>query len=110
MADIRLIEVHSLASFVADEMVARSWTCVDVARKMPGEYGQNVAEINFFLAIDPSEILVDDHLINSLSAAFGLSTTFFRNLHQKWVDHPDVREPFDCPEELLDGLTFPAHH
>lgn len=102
-------EYPPLAAHVADEMEARNWTCVDVAKRMPGDYGHNVGVMNFFLAIDPEKLLITDELISGLSEAFEVSEQFFRNLHSTWLDNPDCRSAFNCPEHLLDGLVFPSN-
>ena len=102
-----VMEAHPLASFVADEMLARDWTCVDVAQRMGGDYSINVGVMNFFLVIDPTKLVITDDLINGLSAAFGISEGFFERLHKMWLDNPDHRVTFDCPEILLGGIEFP---
>jgi len=98
----------SLASYVADEMFERNWTCVDVARAMGGEYKIDVATVNIFLVISPEKILVTDSLIDGLAKSFGVSSEFLKSLHQTWMDHPENRENFECPDDLLDGLVFPS--
>lgn len=102
-------EVWPLASYLAEEMQARDWTCVDVAQRMGGDYRMDIGVINFFLVVPPEKLVVDLKLIAALAQAFGMSPGYLHNLHQFWIDNPLGRQPFECPEELLDGLIFPEN-
>lgn len=110
LADFAVMEAHSLASHLADEMIARNWKATDVASRMPGDYGINVGVINFLLVVQAEQVLITDGLVSDLSVAFGVSQTFIRNIHKQWLENPSQRVRFDCPEDLLDGLTFPTKH
>lgn len=101
--------VWPLAAFLAEEMQTRKWTCVDVAQRMGGQYDLDVGVINFVLAIEPEKMKVDFDLIRRLALAFDVTPSFLHGLHQQWVDNPDGREPFECPDELFDGLVFPGN-
>lgn len=103
-------EVFSLAEMLADEMEARGWTCVDVARRMPGDYAINVLIINFTLAITDEKLLLSDDTAEAFATAFGVSAEYIKNIHQMWGRWPDRRSPFECPEHLLDGMIFPTEH
>ena len=98
------VMVFSLAEYLADEMQARRWTAVDVAKRMPGDYGLNVLIVNFTLAITDEKLLMTDDLAEGFADAFNVSPDLFHNLHQKWVDHPEARQPFKCPDHLFTGL------
>lgn len=104
------VQVFSLAEHLADEMQARGWTCVDVARRMPGDYAVNVGIINFTLAITEEKITLCDETAEALAAAFDVSAESLKTIHQMWDQWPDRRSPFECPEHLLDGFTFPTEH
>lgn len=103
------VEYWPLASFIADEMIAREWKSTDVARRMPGDYQSNIVMINLVLCVQSDQMLITFEDIRSFATAFGISPAFFANLHNGWLQNPDRREPFECPEALLDGLSFPQN-
>jgi hypothetical protein len=100
------IEVWPLASYIADEMQARGWTAVDVANRMSGDYPHNVCEVNLMLAVQ-SDNMILDNLIPRVALAFGVSPEYFHALHRGWLRNPSARQPFTCPEGILDGMIFP---
>lgn len=99
--------VWPLASYLADEMEARQWTAVDVASRMAGDYPRNIILVNLILSIQHDNMIIEDEVFDNLGSAFGLTATMLKNLHRYWIDCPKSREPFKCPEHLLDGLVFP---
>lgn len=103
------LEVYPLAQLIAEEMQERDWTAVDVAKRMVGDYGMNIGIVNLVLCVHRDDMRLDD-CIDNLALAFDVSAEMFRSLHQKWLDNPNARQPFECPEHLLDGLVFPAHN
>ncbi|MBG6211361.1 plasmid maintenance system antidote protein VapI [Labrenzia sp. EL_126] len=106
---IKPASVWPLASFLADEMTARDWTCIDVAQRMPGNYGRNLVLINLLMAVQQDKMFICEETFSDLSEAFGISAGFFKKLHSQWERWPDAREPFECPEHLLGGLIFPSN-
>ena len=106
---VKPASVWPLASHLADEMIARDWTCVDVAERMPGDYRQNITLINLLMAVQAEKMFICDDTFSRLSAAFGISAEYFQRLQAQWQNWPDAREPFECPEHLLDGLVFPSN-
>lgn len=109
MADRMPAMVWPLASFLAEEMDARGWTCVDVAERMPGEYAINIGIINLMLAVQDDRLLLTEGCAEALATAFGSSADYFIKLDRSWRENPAVRQPFECPEHLLDGLVFPTN-
>jgi hypothetical protein len=99
-------EVFPLAEYLADEMQARGWTAVDVARRMPGDYAINIGVVNLTLAIQDDGLLFDGVSLQGLAAAFDVDPAFFANLHAVWLRYPNARAEFKCPEELLTGMIF----
>lgn len=104
-----LTEVWPLASHLAEEMTARGWKATDVATRMPGDYAKNIVIVNLILAVQDDKMILDRELLQNLASAFGVSTDFFANLRETWLRWPLARQPFDCPEELLNGLLIPAN-
>ena len=110
MTDIAAHQVPPLASFLAEEMEVRGWTAVDVAIRMPGDYGINVGMVNLLLAVQDEKMIVSEAFAGSLAAAFGVDANLFLNLHRQWLcAPPEAREGFECPEHLLDGILIPAN-
>lgn len=99
--------VWPLADYLAEEMDERGWTCVDVARRMPGEYSSNIGVINVVLACCQKEFIVSKDLAKRIATAFDVSPQYILKLHQVWTENPAARQPFECPNHLLDGLEFP---
>lgn len=106
-SNIGPVEVWPLASHLADEMDARGWTCVDVARRMPGDYRRNIAFINLVMAVQDPKILLPKDQAADIAAAFNVSPQYISRLHDAWLRWPNARQSFECPEHLLDGLLFP---
>jgi hypothetical protein len=100
-------EVFSLAEYLANEMQVRGWTAIDVARRMPGDYAMNICVVNLTLAVQDDSLLLDDVSLHGLATAFNVDPTFFANLHATWLNNPNARAEFKCPEELLTGMIFP---
>lgn len=103
------VSVWPLASYLADEMESRGWTCVDVALRMPGGYAENVCMINLLMAVQDSRMIMHEEIFDGLSEAFGISAIYFQKLHSQWLRWPDAREPFKCPEHLLEGILIPSN-
>jgi len=101
--------VWPLASHLIDEMDHRGWTAVDVAARMPGEYTRNVALVNVLLAVQTDKMIIDRSVTEPIAVAFDVSWQFFQNLHDAWKNHPEAREPFQCPEHVLTGMLFPEN-
>lgn len=103
MGGIIPVEVYPLAQYIADEMTERGWTSVDVAARMSDrrDPGNRILMVDLILAVQDEKMLFDDEIFNDLSAAFDISAAYFRNIHKQWLDWPDKRVVFECPEELL---------
>ena len=102
-------EVFPIGQFLAEEMVARGWKCTDVASRMGGEWLYDIFAINIMLCIPPHKIKITDEF-DRLGKAFDVSPDYFRNLHDGWMKWPNRRNmEFECPEEILDGIMFPAN-
>lgn len=85
------VEVFSLAQFVAEEMDARDWTSMDVAARMPGDFGVNALMVDVLLAVQgqPHEkVKVDEAFCTPLEDAFGVSRGFFLRLNSGWDKYP----------------------
>ena len=92
---------------MAEEMEARGWTAVDVAQRMPGDYRRNIFVVNLLLAVHKESLIIDELECARLGEAFGVDGGYFMNLHRQWLDHPNARQEFKCPEHLFGGLIFP---
>ena len=100
------IEVFSLAEMLADEMSSRGWTTSDVARRMikPGQdYVREKLAFDVLMVVSPTKdtLRIDDDTFDSLSRAFGISAGFFKKIHAGWMEWPERRSEFECPEELF---------
>lgn len=104
-------EVFPLAQFIGDEMEARGWDASDVAFRMgwrdADEYGRFILYVELVLAIHDGPLLIDDDLFSRLAKAFGVSESFFRNLHETWTKYPDRRVAYEAPDVLFVPETFP---
>ena len=111
MGDFKPAMVWPLADCLAEEMEERGWTCVDLAMRMPGDYASNIGVINVILAISstggPDTFTLGDDVAEGLALAFGVSPQLINGLHKSWVDNPQARQPFNCPEHLFAGIEFP---
>ena len=97
-------EVHSLASYLCEEMLAREWTSLDVARAMGGgtrSVERNTLIVDLLLVVQRDKLVVADETFRGLARAFGVSDDLFRNLDREWRRWPDRRVPFECPESIL---------
>lgn len=101
------VAVWPLASYLAEEMVARQWKATDVATRMHGDYGRNIIVLNLVLAVQDDKMILDRDLLQNIARAFDVSPEFFSNLHETWLRWPSARQPFECPESILDGLLIP---
>lgn len=101
-----LAEAFCLGQYLAEEMEAREWTVRDVAMLMGPleDYGINALTLQFAMAVQDDCLLLDAETDAKLAQAFGVTPGFFRNLHEAWRRAmPERRQPFDCPEYLLDA-------
>lgn len=57
--------------------------------------------LDLIMAVQDDGLIIDDDMFAGLARAFNVSPAFFRNLHAVWLDHPDRREPFECPEDIF---------
>lgn len=101
------IAVWPLAYHLAEEMAARNWRATDVAERMSGNYGKNVLMVNLLLAVQRDGMILDRPLLENLAGAFDVSVELLENLHASWIKWPESRQPFECPEHLLNGVIFP---
>lgn len=99
--------VWPLASYLAEIMQARSWTCVDVAHRMPGDYRRNIVFINLVMAVQNPQILLTAKHAAVIASAFGVSPQYISRLHDEWLRWPNARQSFECPDHLLDGILIP---
>lgn len=98
-------EVYSLAEHLYDEMQARGWTTIDVALRMgvkgDRDYNMDKLTVDFLMASQEEKLLIGDDLFAGLSCAFGVTEKLFRGLHSYWLENPDRRVVFKCPEEIF---------
>lgn len=97
-------EVFSLAEFLADEMLERGWTTLDVAVRMGGtvdEMARNQLVVGLILSVQDDKLLLSDENFNDLARAFDVSADYFRNLDAGWRKHPDRRVPFEPSHRLF---------
>lgn len=98
-------EVFSLAEYLCDEMQERGWTTIDVALRMGVEgnrnFGIDKLTMDFLLAVQKEKIIIGDDLFQGLALAFGVSEKLFRGLHSYWLENPDRRVEFECPEAIF---------
>jgi hypothetical protein len=99
------VEVFCLAEYVADEMIARNWTSFDVANRMsdPEDFKIRLLMVEFFLAVQDDNLILEHDFLSELSRAFGVSVELFSNLHKRWLENPTKRSSWECPESLLAG-------
>lgn len=98
-------EVFPLAQFVGEEMEARGWTSADVAFRMgfkdETDFGLKCFEVDLFLAVQEDGLILPPAFLDGLARAFGVSETFFSNLHEVWRRYPDRRVPYEPPDYLF---------
>ena len=102
-------EVFCLGEFLADEMQARGWTSYDVAKRMPGDYRKNLLIVAFTLSLQDENLLLSKDVAALLAGAFEVSPDYIENLHRAWLENPEGRQPFECPENLLPEIVMPAN-
>lgn len=101
-------EVHSLASYLADELAARGWQTEDAGVRMQTGRGaaHDILLFDLIMCVshrDDRMVLTDD-VFDGLSRAFDVSADMFRNLHSVWVQNPGCRIEF-VPEDNIFGPT-----
>jgi len=101
------VEVISLAEFLAEEMIEREWTAVDVAARMGGrdtkQRSIDLLTVQLLLAVQEDNLVISPTLYRQLEHAFGVSEGFFESLDKPWHQYPDRRRPFTAPEFLFNG-------
>jgi hypothetical protein len=104
--------VWPLASFLVEEMQVRGWTTLDVASRMESDdpLPTRVLLVDLILAVQSDSMAIDNTTFEKLAEAFNVSSEYLRNLDKTWREHPEAREPFDCPEHLLAGKNFWEFH
>ncbi len=81
-------DAPSLVSVVADEMVARDWTSLDVAVTMEGDYRINIQNVELAMMAPPDRCAMSGKFIDALDGAFGRPPGYFKTIHQRWLDSP----------------------
>lgn len=77
-------EVFPPGVFIADELEARGWSVEDLARRMPGDYGENFLCIGLLLAVHDKNLMMGEDIAEKLADAFGVSPQYFINLDRTW--------------------------
>lgn len=78
-------EGYSPGECVAEEMKARGWSSLDVARRMGGDVGMNLLCVDMLIAnAREPNLLLDDEMARQLGLAFEVSSQFFVNLERMW--------------------------
>lgn len=78
------------AAFIEEEMDARGWSSLDVARRMAGDPARNQIAIDIYLAVGtrkdkPPTNLRLGNMADDLGRAFDVSPRLFRNLESAWL-------------------------
>lgn len=94
--------VPSLAEVLGEEMAERGWTIEDVGARM-GNQGaaRDALSLALAMSVQSDRLRLDDAFMGGLARAFDVSAEFFRNLHLKWLAHPEAREPYVVPDSLF---------
>ena len=105
----RPAEVWPIGYFLAEEMIERGWTSRDVAARMDGDFGVNAIAVDFYLAIADERLKFGFEQAKELADAFDVSPEYLMNLHRTWVENPQARQEWECPEHLFAG-SAPTEH
>lgn len=115
MINLKFIDdknIPSISEIIADKLIERKWTADDAAKKMGGDFYFNLMVLQLWLACGASKeniIMTDDCALN-FESAFDVHASFFKSLHQKWLDADyNHRKPFECPDWLF-GTDMIKHH
>ena len=78
-------EVFHPAVFMQEEMDARGWSRLDLAKRMSGDLVVNLCSIDLYFDVGPSEpgIRLGDG--EDFGRAFGVPAEYFRNLEAAWL-------------------------
>ncbi|QPQ55610.1 hypothetical protein IC614_03130 [Allosphingosinicella flava] len=82
-------EAFHPSEYIADELDARGWSTLDLARRMPGDVQTNLLAVDLYLTVGPEnrDLRLGD-CAASIGDALGVSAAFFNNLEAAWLDTP----------------------
>lgn len=101
MSEDKAVSVFHPAEYICEELQARGWTTADLVAAAGGD-AVDILAVDLYLCVHQDSVIIGS-LSDLFARGFGTSVEYWRDLHQAWLDNPDVREPFEAPDELLSG-------
>lgn len=100
-------EVFHPSEYICDELEARGWTTLDVAKRMKTSraWAHDLFCIDLYLCVHDDNLFLDDETCEGLARAFDVSPQLFRNLDTSWRKWPDRRSPFTPPESIFSDVS-----
>lgn len=77
-------EAFSPGQFLEEEMEARGWSSLDVARRMGGDVAHDQLVVDTVIAIRKPGCIISPSLAGRLGQAFEVSAQFFLSLDRVW--------------------------
>ena len=94
-------EVFHPSEFIQDEMYARGWTRLDLAKKMTGNLLENMIALDLYFVVHARGLRMGNYVIADLALAFSVSEDFLRNLERMWISHPSSAVEMIAPSVRL---------
>jgi HTH-type transcriptional regulator / antitoxin HigA len=81
-------ETFPPGEFLADELIARQWTTIDLARRMGGDVGLNKFIVDMLILAPAKGMLIGRETAEQLGQALGTPADFWLNLDAAWQASP----------------------
>lgn len=75
---------YHISEFIKEEMEERGWDRLELARRMGGDFPQNLLVLDLMFAVQDQNLYLDKETADQLSHAFGVSAQFFINIDLDW--------------------------